>query len=257
MSMKYWFNSVFFLLALLSSSVRAELSLNGVATYSELGNELFIAALYSGQVGTNAQELINGIYPKRLELKVLTSQGITQRQFSRLWRESVAINNTADAIIAQSHNLAYFEGLIRDRLEPNDHLVVAFSPSRGVFVSLNTIVLGHIRDDAFFALLLKSWIGDVPSSTVFRDDLLKPSTKDSDLFSRFKAMYPRTARIEVARSWPPVRKGKGDVRTPVKEGAQASRQTPAKNDSVSSQNVIDDKAGLEFSVPTAFALGEL
>lgn len=192
------------LLLLMSNSLRAESDLNGVAAYSELGNELFIAALYAGQTGTNAQELINGSYPKRLELKILAKQGITQRQFSRIWRESVAINNTRDALIAQAENMVYFEELVRDRLESNDHLVIAYRPTSGVDVSLNSIVLGHIEDDAFFTLLLRSWIGPVPSSTGFRDDLLKANTADTALVNRFNAMYPRNARIEIAKSWLPV-----------------------------------------------------
>lgn len=192
------------LLLLMSNSLRAESDLNGVAAYSELGNELFIAALYASQTGTNAQELINGSYPKRLELKILAKQGITQRQFSRIWRESVAINNTRDALIAQAENMVYFEELVRDRLESNDHLVIAYRPTSGVDVSLNSIVLGHIEDDAFFTLLLRSWIGPVPSSTGFRDDLLKANTADTALVNRFNAMYPRNARIEIAKSWLPV-----------------------------------------------------
>lgn len=203
MSVKSWVICAGLLL-LMSNSLRAESDLNGVATYSELGNELFIAALYAGQTGTNAQELINGNYPKRMELKILANQGITQRQFSRIWRESVAINNSRDALIAQAENMVYFEELIRDRLESNDHLVIAYVPMSGVAVSLNSVVLGHIDDDAFFTLLLRSWIGPVPSSTAFRDDLLRANTADTAIVNRFNAMYPRNARIEVAKSWLPV-----------------------------------------------------
>ena len=201
MSVKSWAKKLCFVLVLMSGGLGAAPDLNGVAAYSELGNELFIAALYAGQTGTNAQELINGSYPKRLELKILTNQGITQRQFSRIWRESVAINNPRDALIAQAENMVYFEELIRDRLESNDHLVIANAPMRGVNVSLNSVVLGHINDDAFFTLLLRSWIGSVPSSTAFRDGLLNANNADSTLVSRFTAMSIREARVEVAKSW--------------------------------------------------------
>lgn len=184
-----------------SGSLRAESDLNGVAAYSELGNELFIAALYAGQTGTNAQELINGSYPKRLELKILAKQGVAQRQFSRIWRESVTINNSRDALVVQADNMVYFEELVRDRLETNDHLVISYVPMNGVEVSLNSAVLGQIGDDAFFTLLLRSWIGPVPSSTAFRDGLLNINSADTALLNRFNAIYPRTARIEVVKSW--------------------------------------------------------
>lgn len=189
------------LLLLMTNSLRAESDLNGVAAYSELGNELFIAALYAGQTGTNAQELINGSYPKRLELKILAKQGVAQRQFSRIWRESVAINNSRDALVVQADNMVYFEELVRDRLETNDHLVISYVPKNGVEVSLNSVVLGQIGDDAFFTLLLRSWIGPVPSSTAFRDALLNINSADRALVNRFNAIYPRTARIEVVKSW--------------------------------------------------------
>lgn len=201
MSVKCWMGCLGLVLASLSCVVRAESGLNGVALYSELGNELFIAALYSGQTGTNAQELINGSYPKRIELKILSAQGMTQRQFSRMWRESVAINNARNLLISQADNMVYFEELIRDRLELNDHLVISYLPAEGVSVSLNTVELGHLDDDAFFGLLLRAWIGQVPSSTRFRDDLLKTNQADATLVQRFNHLYPRNARIEVAKSW--------------------------------------------------------
>lgn len=201
MIVKHWVGCLGLVLASLCAGLRAESGLNGVAVYSELGNELFMAALYSGQTGTNAQELINGSYPKRIELKILSAQGMTERQFSRLWRESVAINNARDLLISQADNMVYFEGLIRDRLELNDHLVISYAPAEGVAVSLNTVELGHLDDEAFFGLLLRAWIGQVPSSTRFRDDLLNVNQADAASVNRFNHMYPRTARIDVVKSW--------------------------------------------------------
>ena len=201
MWVKTWAVFLGVLLATASFGLRAESGLNGMAIYSELGNELFIAALYSEQTGTNAQELINGAYPKRIELKILANAGVTERQFSRMWRESVAINNDHNLLSSQADNMLYFEDLIRARLEANDHLVIALVPTEGVFVSLNSVELGHIEDDAFFSLLLRSWIGPVPSSTRFRDDLLSVTQVDLGLVNRFDHMYPRNARIEVAKQW--------------------------------------------------------
>ncbi|WP_323816271.1 TonB family protein [Cellvibrio sp. NN19] len=201
MLVKPWLGCLGLLLTILSFSVRADSGLNGMAVYSELGNELFIAALYSEQTGTNAQELINGSYPKRIELKFLSAAGMTERQFSRLWRESIAINNDQNILIAQADNMIYFEGLVRDRLEANDHLVIDFVPARGVAISLNSVELGHIEDDAFFGLLLRSWIGLVPSSTKFRDDLLSVTLVDAALVNRFNHMHPRNTRVDVAKQW--------------------------------------------------------
>ena len=199
MRFKTWVG--YLLLSMLSCGLRAESGLNGVAVYSELGNELFIAALYSEQTGTNAQELINGSYPKRIELKVLSRAGVTERQFNRLWRESIAINNDQNLLTAQAENMVYFEALFRDRLETNDHVVIDFVPARGVSISLNTVELGHIEDDAFFGLLLRSWIGLVPSSTQFRDNLLSVTLVDAALVNRYTQMYPRNARINAVKQW--------------------------------------------------------
>ena len=199
MRFKTWVGYLLF--SMLSCGLRAESGLNGVAVYSELGNELFIAALYSEQTGTNAQELINGSYPKRIELKVLSRAGVTERQFNRLWRESIAINNDQNLLTAQAENMVYFEALFRDRLETNDHVVIDFVPARGVSISLNTVELGHIEDDAFFGLLLRSWIGLVPSSTQFRDNLLSVTLVDAALVNRYTQMYPRNARINAVKQW--------------------------------------------------------
>lgn len=53
--MKRWVGCISLLLVMVSGGLRAESGLNGVAVYSELGNDLFLAALYSNQIGTNAQ----------------------------------------------------------------------------------------------------------------------------------------------------------------------------------------------------------
>lgn len=199
--MKCWASCIGLLLVMLSGGLRAESGLNGVAVYSELGNDLFLAALYSGQIGTNAQELINGSYPKRIEVKVISPQGITPRQFSRIWRESVAINSARDLLTAQVNNMVYFDGLIRDRLEPGDHLVISLVPEKGVTISLNSVQLGYIKSDAFFGMLLQSWIGIVPPSSKFRDDLLNLNAIDDVQINRFTSMYPRIARIDIVKSW--------------------------------------------------------
>jgi protein TonB len=258
-SFKYWVGCFGLLLMMASSSMRAESGLNGVAVYSELGSELFIAALYSGQTGTNAQELINGSYTKRIELKVLSQQGIAVRQFNRIWFESVTINNAQDVLIAHADNMVYFQALIRDRLESNDHLVIGYAPGEGVSVSLNRVLLGHIKDDAFFGVLLQSWIGHIPPSSKFRADLLMANAADDALVNRFINMYPRDARIKIVKRWLQPTVPAAAMTPPVVAAAQKPLQenVPTTAPAVVSPPVIDDaKTSNAAATPTVVAVEE-
>src|SRR5690606_21165737 len=94
-----------------------------------------------------------------------------------------------------------FDQLCRGRLEEIDHVGIDYLPAKGVDVYLNSILLGSIASDNFFSLLLRSWIGRVPLSSRYRDELLSLNTIDSALLQRYQHLEPRLSRIAIARNW--------------------------------------------------------
>jgi protein TonB len=189
------------LLLIFSASVHAQPLLNGVALHQELGNEQFIGALYSETLSDDPDTLINNSSAMRMELKIVNPDGMMIRRFSRMWIEGMAINNSNALLTAQADNMVKFDGLFKGRLEANDHVVFAQTPGKGLDVSVNNVLLGNIPDDKFFPMLLRTWIGRVPLSSTYREDLLKVGDVNADLRGRYERIQPSAARVAAVTSW--------------------------------------------------------
>ncbi|MBK8186944.1 MAG: TonB family protein [Cellvibrio sp.] len=188
-------------LFLLSSIVHAEPMLNGIASHQDLGKEQFIGALFAESITNNADTLLSANQPMRMELKILSSEGISARRFSRMWIDGMAINNNPEILTKQAPNIVKFDSLFKGRVISGDHIVFQLTRGQGVEVSINSIVLGNIKDDAFFSLLLSSWIGKIPLSSEFKDNMLKVGDVGATLRARFDQIKPASYRSGEIYAW--------------------------------------------------------
>lgn len=188
-------------LLLFSYLSRAEPMLNGIGVHQELGREIFIGALFSESLSNDASTLLHNQQPMRMELKIVSPEGITARRFSRLWIEGLAVNSKADALMAQADNTVAFDAMFKGRLVQNDHIKISNAPGKGVTISLNDVVLGTIKDESFFSMLLATWIGNVPLSSDYRDSLLKVGDINAALRERFTGINPSATRIAEVKTW--------------------------------------------------------
>lgn len=185
----------------LSCKGLAEPSLQGIALHRELGQDQFLGALYSDTASDDVEVILDPRIAKRMELKVIARDGIVAGRFSRMWIEGAAINNSIELLTEQANNMLIFDQMFRGRLEENDHVVIDYLPATGVDVYLNSILLGNIASDNFLPLLLRSWVGRVPLSSRYRDELLSFNTIDPALMQRYQHLEPRLSRIAIARDW--------------------------------------------------------
>jgi periplasmic protein TonB len=194
--------SLFVLPLILSSALlRAEPMLNGISSHSELGQEQFIGALFSETISNNADTLLSATQPMRIEMKVLSNDGISARRFSRMWIDGMAINNSPSVLTEQANNIVKLDSLFKGRLVKGDHVVFKLTPSKGVEISVNKVMLGNIANDQFFSLLLSSWIGKVPLSSEFKDNMLKVGDVGLSLRSRFDQIQPASQRVADVSTW--------------------------------------------------------
>src|SRR5690554_471855 len=194
----YWILS---LLLLGANLAQAEPLLNGIAIHQELGRDQFIGALYSDVLSSDAATFMSAGHPMRMELKVTAESGISARKFSRMWIEGMAINIHGNALTEQADNMVSFTKLFQARLLQNDHVVFALNPDQGVTVSVNTVALGTIAEDDFFGLLLSTWLGRVPLSSNYREQLLVSGDVDNSLRGRYASIAPTPARINQVALW--------------------------------------------------------
>src|SRR5690606_22388124 len=127
--------------------------------------------------------------------------GLTTRRFRRMWIEGMAINTPSQHLTAQADTMVKFDGMFKGHLEMNAHVIFSQTPGEGVNISANGVLLGNIDDDQFFPMLLRTWIGRVPLSSTYRENLLQIGKVDPSLQSRYNALNPSASRVAAIKSW--------------------------------------------------------
>jgi len=177
-----------------SFSVTADSLLNGIASYSKLGKERFIAGLYVDSTSTDSQQLLNSQTPQKMEMRV-TIKRLSSRSLTRLWIESMAINNPPEVLQQQADAMVQFSKLLRRTLRTGDHLSIHRVELGKTQISLNEQVLGTIEQEGFFKSLLSTWVGSVPFSSSFKAEILTGGNINTEIENRFLSTNPTPERI--------------------------------------------------------------
>lgn len=167
--------------------------LNGVATQSELGKEQFIAGLFTSTLASEAKDVLLAQEDKRMQIRV-TADRLSTRRFKRLWIEGMAINASSSELQKHAQHMADFSNMLKIKLVAGDIFTIDRAGSN-VLISLNGAQLGQIPDPAFFDLLLRTWIGPVPLSSDFKQNMLVAGNVNSGLITRFESTRPTDERI--------------------------------------------------------------
>ncbi|WP_317931252.1 TonB family protein [Halioxenophilus sp. WMMB6] len=181
------------------SQVNAEPLLNGLASYQQLGNERFIAALYLDKLTSDSKGALAVSQHRQMELRIPDS--FSARRHIRTWIEGAAINNPAALLTEQAEAMVAFTELINIPLKSGDHLLID-APWEGapLVISLNGTELGTISQAGLFDVLLRAWIGNVPLSSTFRQEILADGKVDPDLRARFTQLTPTPERVAYAKT---------------------------------------------------------
>ncbi len=190
----------FFVLPLaLLISIRADaLELNGVAPFSELGNEIFLAALYVDSRTSDTGQLFSSARERKMEIRF--SSSMSRRRWSTNWMQSIAINASRDALTASADELSEILSAFADNLSHGDRVEFHYVPEAGTHIRINGTTLARGKSSEVFNLFLAAWIGSVPPTSGFRNALLgrEPSTAEQD---RFYLLEPSAARMAAVRPW--------------------------------------------------------
>ena len=186
------------LLCLFSVTASANSTLNGIAVHTELGKEKFLSALYLPNLTSSAEDIFAQSGPQKMEIRVLDEQ-LSSRRFKRMWIEGIAINANSAELQKQARNMAAFSNQLNVKLKKND--ILAFEKkSRGIDITLNSIKIGNLADPSFFNFLLRTWIGYVPLSSSFRDNLLAAGSIDLNTLQRYESIQPSSQRVATLKS---------------------------------------------------------
>ncbi|WP_428818986.1 TonB family protein [Microbulbifer sp. MCCC 1A16149] len=224
--------------------------LNGLALEQQFNKDRYIAAVYSERLSGDANALLDNNMPRSLQVRVIADR-LSARRFRNQWMEGIAINNSGNVLTGQAENMVTFANLFKGRLIAGDQLRIDYAADTGTTsVSLNDIMLGMIEDREFFNTLLRAWIGPVPPSTDFRDDLMGAGQVDSGLLAKYEGLQPAADRVAQVTAMVDAQEAKEEA---------AAEPAPQKEESKPAQVVAAPKPKPDLSAdippPSLAAIG--
>ena len=183
---------------LFSCTVNAELILNGSAIYTDLGRDQFVAGLYMETVQNNPDVIQGMDSEKRMEVRIINNY--SKRRWVNLWMQSISINNSREDFSGAAEELIALMQAPKTAPKKGDILEYLFSPESGTSMRFNGTALISGLSGEVFGLLLRTWIGAIPPSTSFKEELLgnQRNTQAQDLL---QSISPDKRRIALAASW--------------------------------------------------------
>ena len=235
-------------LSLLAPALWADSLLNGLAVHKELNKEQFIGALYSNTLSSEASGLLASSGAKRMELKVVAKR-LSARRLNSLWIEGMAINNPTSLLAAQAESMVAFTALVKRSLRAGDVLSIR-GEGTTTTVTLNDIKLGSIESEQFFDMVMRTWIGNVPLSSDFRDAILTNGSVDTELLARYEAISPSDARRQAIAKWLEPAKPKATVAAAAPAAPQAIIAAAPEKPTIAPPPVIQ-KPAIAVAAPVA------
>jgi protein TonB len=178
------------------------LSLNGIALHQELGEPYYYGVLSVEQPSQDPDFLLTEEQNRRMGIRIAAPK-ISPRRFSKLWNESIATNNKQAILRTYQKEIQAFLMMMKADLIEGDYLVVhAAKDQKPVQISLNGVDLLRINSAGFFNVLLRCWIGEVPLTRQFRQDILGvDQDRMAVLMTQFKGLHTKPGRYEEVKQW--------------------------------------------------------
>ena len=185
-------------IALLSSIAQADLALNGSSIYSDLGTDQFAAALYLETRQQNSQVIQSMPGEKRMEVRILNNY--SKRRWFNLWMQSISINNSRENFADSAEDLVALMQAPKSAPQKGDLVEYISSHERGTSMRFNGTELIAGLSSEVFDLLLYTWIGAIPPTTVFKDEILglRSNVQATRLLT---TVNTAPERVALAASW--------------------------------------------------------
>lgn len=192
------FVTIFTLSATLS--VNAEPELQGYGVFSDLNKDWMLIALYS-EPGDETSQMATA---ERLEIKIATEK-FSPRRFRSLWLNALAVEHSAEKIVAMEAELNQFFSIIEGPLKAGDALIIEHTEITGQVqseVRINYHTLANLSAD-FLPLMVQSLVGKHPPTQALKAGLTGQTSlrEQTNLGIRFDHLEPTLPRISEISRW--------------------------------------------------------
>jgi protein TonB len=176
-----------------------DMTMTGMAAYTELKRPFYIGALYSDSTVVDAESFLTTQGRRRMELRVNGTR-LTPRRFSSQWTQALLINGSPEQLDRFDDAFVQFNNLPKETFKVGDQIIIDSFPEGATVVSVNGVTMLSVAKSGFFELLVSKWIGNRPPSTDFKANILNPSI-DPALQAEFNALEPTDTRIAQVKQW--------------------------------------------------------
>ena len=191
-------------LVVILNPVFAQTYLNGISSYEQLSKEYYLGALYLPEAQQNRDLVLSDNRAQKMVIKITASRW-SPRKFEQVWRQDLALNNDLGEDIALTKQILDFTRFPKDNLTTGDVLEIRYSSKDGTEVLLNNETVVRVEGKKLFNALLRAWIGDVPNSQHFQQEVLGQETllqrSNADSASRFHALITEPERLKLVSGW--------------------------------------------------------
>ena len=209
------------LLLMCSVTPALALELNGSAEYRQLTRDFYTGGLYLPQPSSDPAYILAPSTAKKMQL-VVTINRWSPRKWSRQWQNNISINNDIGSTSsAVQQALMTFTQFPKDDIVQGDEIIIDYQPGGNSRVLLNGDLIIETPGSELFNALVNTWIGKLPPSREFRQQMLGQS--DGSLAARLSNHSVPVTRRGVYTSWLAADRAVEEARLQAEREAAAQR----------------------------------
>lgn len=158
----------------------------GLALRVTPDNHQMLNYLYLQNTANNADDIIKTPGVKRMHM-VNAGKGMSSRWLKKILMEDILINNDRKDYEPVQDQLNQFIAIFDQPLLSGDELTLETNSNMQTLVFINQQQVAGFTGDGIFNLMLSTWVGDVPPSRVFKQEIMgnKISEKAIQLDNQF------------------------------------------------------------------------
>ena len=200
-----------------------ELTMNGLASFSKLRKEYYVGALYLESLSADADSIINMEGKKRMEIRIAIKKW-SPRRFSKQWNEAIYLNNDPEIQEEFADQIQAFIDIPQDDLKAGNIITIDMDPDTGTIVYLDGQRILKSSNNAFFYVILNTWIGSKPPSSDFKQNMLALPTDSAgtELLVKFDGLGYEESRKKQIAAWSKPAKKESSAAAPVTLALAAS-----------------------------------
>ncbi|MEX2366585.1 MAG: chalcone isomerase family protein, partial [Pseudohongiellaceae bacterium] len=171
----------------------------GIGAYTEFNERTLLIKLELEAPATNPVEVLGVDTSKKLSFRIM--QNLSPRAWSKIWIQSLSINNTPATLTAQTDDLITMTQALKGTLRTGDLVEFERVAPDLTIMTINGHEVGDFETPDFFEFLMSAYIGSIPPSSELKNKLLAGGSSFGDEAILFDSMGFTDQRAAQIAGW--------------------------------------------------------